>query len=271
MRDIVSTLPDLVVPQQYREVIERIAAVAADLARTHRRRRRTLHGGVGENADGDRQTALDLIADEAFRTALTGAGRALLRLRGAGLGGRARPGRRRSRWRSIRSTARRTSRSTCRSARSSRSTRPRRRRRRASCGRGASWPARATSSTGRAAASSPASATGCRSPPARPGERAVPAGGRRRDAAAEVGGVRDQRIELPALGPGDPRLCRRLRRRHRGAARAGLQHALDRLAGRRGAPDPDARRHLPLPARRAEGLRARAAAAGSTNARRSPS
>ena len=71
--------------------------------------------------------------------------------------------------------------------------------------------------------------------------------------------------------PAGPRLCRRLRRRHRGAARAGLQHALDRLAGRRGAPHPDPRRRLPLPARRAAGLRARAAAAASTSARRSPS
>ena len=70
---MVSTLPDLVVPQQYREVVERISATAADLART-------IAGGVGldaavgENADGDRQTRLDLMADEAFRAALTGAG-----------------------------------------------------------------------------------------------------------------------------------------------------------------------------------------------------
>jgi len=73
VRDIVSTLPDLAVPQQYREVIERIAAVAADLARTIAGGV-TLHGGVGENADGDRQTALDVLADDAFRTALAGAG-----------------------------------------------------------------------------------------------------------------------------------------------------------------------------------------------------
>ena len=73
MRDMVSTLPDLVVPQQYREIVGRIAATAADLART-------IAGGagldaaVGENADGDRQTRLDLMADAAFRTALTGVG-----------------------------------------------------------------------------------------------------------------------------------------------------------------------------------------------------
>ncbi|HVL20651.1 MAG TPA: class 1 fructose-bisphosphatase [Amaricoccus sp.] len=70
---MVSTLPDLAVPQQYRTVVGRIAAVAADLART-------IAGGtgleaaIGENADGDRQTRLDLIADDAFRTVLAGAG-----------------------------------------------------------------------------------------------------------------------------------------------------------------------------------------------------
>jgi len=72
---MVSTLPDLFVPQQYRPVMERIAAVAADLARR-------IAGGIdgsleaarGRNADGDGQTALDLLADASFRAGLAGAG-----------------------------------------------------------------------------------------------------------------------------------------------------------------------------------------------------
>ena len=110
MRDMVSTLPDLVVPQQYREVVERIAATAADLARADRRRRSaSLDAAVGENADGDRQTALDLMADEAFRAALTGAGVRFYASEEQDRVVELDAGRRRSRWRSTRSTARRTS------------------------------------------------------------------------------------------------------------------------------------------------------------------
>jgi fructose-1,6-bisphosphatase I len=70
-----STLPDLFVPQRYRRAVERIASVAADLARQ-------IAGGIdgsleaarGRNADGDGQTALDLLADAAFRAGLADAG-----------------------------------------------------------------------------------------------------------------------------------------------------------------------------------------------------
>lgn len=73
MKDMVSTRPDLAVPEECRAVVERIAAVAADLARTIAGGV-ALDAGVGENADGDRQTALDVVADDAFRAGLAGAG-----------------------------------------------------------------------------------------------------------------------------------------------------------------------------------------------------
>ena len=74
MRDVVSTLPDFVVPQQYRQLIERIADVAAGLARRIAGLEEEARDGLGRNADGDAQTPLDLIADAAFRAALTGSG-----------------------------------------------------------------------------------------------------------------------------------------------------------------------------------------------------
>jgi fructose-1,6-bisphosphatase I len=76
VRDIEPTLPGLIVPELYQALAERIALVAAGLAR------RIARGGLdeslvadcGENADGDAQKALDVIADAAFRTTLNGSG-----------------------------------------------------------------------------------------------------------------------------------------------------------------------------------------------------
>ena len=75
-------------------------------------------------------------------------------------------------------------------------------------------------------------------------------------------GIRHQRRQLPALGRGGAALCRRLPEGHRRPARARLQHALDRLAGRRMLPHPDARRRLPLSRRPAQGLPSGPAAPG---------
>ena len=205
VRDMVSTLPDLVVPQQYRQVVERIAATAADLARDASPAASALDcTRSGENADGDRQTRARPDRRRGVPHRADRGGRALLRLRGAGAGGRARRGRGRSRWRSIRSTARRTSRSTCSIGTIfAHLPRPRRRRRRASSGRGASslgagyviYGPRCclVASFGEGVQKSISSIR-------RAGGFRLVAGGR--DAAAEVGGVRDQRLELPALGPG---------------------------------------------------------------------
>ena len=76
MRDTESTLTGLIVPDPYRPLMDRIATVAAGLAR------RIARGGLdealdaarGENADGDGQKALDVIADAAFLAALPGSG-----------------------------------------------------------------------------------------------------------------------------------------------------------------------------------------------------
>ena len=271
MRDMVSTLPDLVVPQQYREVVERIAATAADLART-------IAGGVGldargsgENADGDRQTALDLIADEAFRAALAGAGvrfyaseeqDRVVELDPDGAFALAIDPLDGSSNIAVNVLDRHHLRDP---------PRPRRRRRRASSGRGASSRGAGYVIYGPRCCLVTSFGEGVQVHQLDPGS------GRFRLAQAGVTlPPKSAEFAINASNyrhwdPADPRLCRRLRRRHRGAARAGLQHALDRLAGRRGAPDPDPRRHVPLSARRAEGLRARAAAAASTSARRSPS
>ncbi len=61
--------------------------------------------------------------------------------------------------------------------------------------------------------------------------------------------VRDQHVEQPLLGAAGQALRRRVPGRQDRAARQGLQHALDRLDGRRGAPHPDARRRVHVPAR----------------------
>ncbi len=61
-------------------------------------------------------------------------------------------------------------------------------------------------------------------------------------------GVRDQQQQQPLLGIADQALCRRVPGRQDRAARQGLQHPLDRQHGGRGAPDPDARRRLHVPA-----------------------
>lgn len=76
MRDTEPTLTGLTVPEPYRPLMDRIATVAAGLSR------RIARGGLeesldearGENADGDGQKALDVIADEAFMAALPGSG-----------------------------------------------------------------------------------------------------------------------------------------------------------------------------------------------------
>ena len=201
VRDVVSTLPDFVVPQQYRQVIERIADVAAELARRIAGLEEEARDGLGRNADGDAQTPLDLIADAAFRAALTGSGvrhyvseeqEAAARARSRGVG---------SRWRSIRSTGRRTSRSTSRSARSSRSI-PAEETAEASFLR----PGRSLVGAGYVIYGPrcflvASFGEGVQKYQLDPASRRFRLVGRPGDAAGEVGGVRDQRLELPALGP----------------------------------------------------------------------
>ena len=62
------------VPQHLTEVMDRLATVAAGIARRIARGGidEQLASGVGTNADGDGQKALDVIADDAFSAALTG-------------------------------------------------------------------------------------------------------------------------------------------------------------------------------------------------------
>ena len=67
--------------------------------------------------------------------------------------------------------------------------------------------------------------------------------------AGRHAGVRHQRVQQPLLGGAGQALRGRMPGRQNRAARQGLQHALDRLDGGRGAPHPDARRRLPVPAR----------------------
>ena len=84
-------------------------------------------------------------------------------------------------------------------------------------------------------------------------------------------GIRHQRLELPPLGRCGAQLRRRLPEGRRGPARARLQHALDRVAGRRGLPHPGARRRLPLSRRRAGPAIPTAGCGWSTRRTRSPS
>jgi hypothetical protein len=58
--------------------------------------------------------------------------------------------------------------------------------------------------------------------------------------------VRHQHVEPAPLGAAHAALYRRMPRRQGGPAGLRLQHAMDRLDGRRHLPDPQARRHLPL-------------------------
>jgi fructose-1,6-bisphosphatase I len=76
VRDIEPTLPGLIVPERYQALAERIAQVAAELSRRIARGglEESLLAEIGENSDGDAQKALDVIADDAFRTALNGSG-----------------------------------------------------------------------------------------------------------------------------------------------------------------------------------------------------
>ncbi len=64
------------IPQELQQVMDRLARVGADLARLIARGgiEDDLAGSVGTNAGGDGQKALDVIADDAFRAALTGSG-----------------------------------------------------------------------------------------------------------------------------------------------------------------------------------------------------
>ena len=64
-------------------------------------------------------------------------------------------------------------------------------------------------------------------------------------------GVRDQHLEQPLLGIPGAALRRRMPEGLERRARQGFQHALDRLARRRGASHPDARRRLHVSARHA--------------------
>ena len=91
-------------------------------------------------------------------------------------------------------------------------------------------------------------------------DRRLPPRRRERARSADGEGVRHQRLQLPPLGRFGAALFRRLREGRARAARARLQHALARLAGRRGLPHPRARRRVPLSGRQAPGLRQRPAA-----------
>ncbi len=88
--DDTSHIPAALVP-----VMEALARVGRDLSRTIKRGPlggNALGAGVGENLGGDQQKALDVMADEAFAADLRDHRGALLRLRGAGRGGRTEPG-----------------------------------------------------------------------------------------------------------------------------------------------------------------------------------
>ncbi len=79
---------------------------------------------------------------------------------------------------------------------------------------------------------------------ARPGDRRVhPHAPEPRDRGGDAG-VRGQRVEPALLGAAGQALRRGVHRRQERRARQGFQHALDRVARRRSAPDPDARRSL---------------------------
>ena len=95
---------------------------------------------------------------------------------------------------------------------------------------------------------------------ARPRARRVRADAPAHPDSARHAGVRDQQLEQPLLGAAGEALRRRMPGRQDGRARQGLQHALDRQHGGRGAPHPDARRRLPLSARHQGAGQARAAA-----------
>jgi phosphoribulokinase len=87
------------------------------------------------------------------------------------------------------------------------------------------------------------------------GLHAEPEPGRVRADPPEHPGARDTQefainsVEQPLLGAAGQALRRRMPGRQDRPARQGLQHALDRQHGRRGAPHPDARRRVHVPAR----------------------
>ena len=74
MRDSTRILADSTIPARFEDVIQRVAAVSAALSRRIARGglEEDLAGARGQNAGGDGQKALDVIADEAFMEALRG-------------------------------------------------------------------------------------------------------------------------------------------------------------------------------------------------------
>ena len=237
--------------------------------------RRTRRSQTGINPDGDRQIALDVLADRIFLEAARRAPVASYASEELAepVAASIRAGRSRSP--SIRSTARRTSISTSPSARSSRSCR--------CCESNGHGPLASFLQPG--TASSPpgliiygpqlalvlslGAGTHIFAYSDAAGDFVLVAEYVARSARRV--GVRHQRLELPALGRIRAALFRRLREGRARAARARLQHALARLAGGRGLPHPDARRRVPLSGRQARGLRQRAAAARLRGQSRSPS
>ena len=77
-----------------------------------------------------------------------------------------------------------------------------------------------------------------------PADRPVCADRRQHPHPGEDERVRDQHVEHAPLGRSGARLCRRMPRRRHRPARQELQHALDRLDGRRRPPRTHARRRL---------------------------
>jgi fructose-1,6-bisphosphatase I len=76
MLDAVTPIEVQEIPERFRAPMRAIAATAGELSAAIAAGDLgdPLGGGVGQNRDGDRQVALDLIADKAFRAALAGTG-----------------------------------------------------------------------------------------------------------------------------------------------------------------------------------------------------
>ena len=84
---------------------------------------------------------------------------------------------------------------------------------------------------------------------ARPRDRRLPAHPPEPHDSRRHAGVRGQHEQPALLGAAGQALRRGVHRRQERGAGQGLQHALDRVAGRRGAPHPDARRAVHVSAR----------------------
>jgi len=76
MLDAVCPIEAQHIPAAYRAPMQAIASAARDLAAAIAGNGLgdALGAHLGQNSDGDRQAALDVIADATFRTALTGTG-----------------------------------------------------------------------------------------------------------------------------------------------------------------------------------------------------